>query len=131
MCSPPRLRRFHGVSCWPRFLQLWVWETIGFSVARPDQAEAPMAIESVSVRLAQASPSTVSEKDTIHGVLSDYYDTRDSTAASTPALIVIPNQVVALSTALTLRPFLISLWRVVKAVDIHILSWRTIASKRR
>jgi hypothetical protein len=87
--------------------------TIGFSVAQPNQADAPMIIDrSVSVQLAQATPSTatpVSEKDTIHGVLSSYYDTRDSAAASAffgePALIVLPNQVIALSARADVEAF--------------------------
>ncbi|MBB4372625.1 hypothetical protein GGD63_005435 [Bradyrhizobium sp. cir1] len=87
--------------------------TIGFSVAQPNQAEAPTTIDrSASVQLAQATPSTttsVSEKDTIHGVLSSYYDTRDPAAASAffgePALIVSPNQVVALSTRADVEAF--------------------------
>jgi ketosteroid isomerase-like protein len=89
--------------------------TIGFSVAQPAQAEAPMTIDqSVSVQLAQATPSTatsVSEKDAIHNVLSGYYDAfgRDSAAASAffgePTLIVLPNQVVMLSTRAEVEAF--------------------------
>lgn len=80
--------------------------TIGSTVAQPNQADTPKTIDRpVSVQLAQATPSTatsLSERDTIHRVLSSYYDTRDSAAASAffgePALIVLPNQVVTLST---------------------------------
>ena len=87
--------------------------TIGFSVAQPNRAEAPITIHrSVSVQLAQATPSTatsVSEKDTIHGVLSSYYDTRDSAAASAffgePTLMVLPKQVIALSTRADVEAF--------------------------
>ena len=72
-----------------------------------------MAIDrSVSVQVAQATPTTatsVSEKDAIHGVLSRYYDTRDSAAASAffgePTLVVLPNQVVALSTRAEVEAF--------------------------
>jgi hypothetical protein len=85
--------------------------TIGFAVAQPDQAEAPMTGDQ-SVQLAQATPSSatsVSEKDTIHGVLSGYYDTRDSAAASAffgePTLIVLPNQVIALGTRADVEAF--------------------------
>jgi hypothetical protein len=89
--------------------------TIGFSVAQPTQAEAPMTIDrSVSVRLAQVTPPTatsVSEKDDIHAVLTGYYDTfgRDSAAASEfygePTLIVLPNQVVMLGTRADVKAF--------------------------
>jgi hypothetical protein len=86
--------------------------TIGSSVAQPNQAKAPTTIGSVSVQLAQATssaPTSVSEKDTIHSVISGYYDTRDSAAASAffgePALIVLPNQVVALSTRADVASF--------------------------
>src|SRR5689334_17555872 len=87
--------------------------TIGFSVAQPNRATAPMTIDrSVSVQLAQAttpSATSVSEKDAIHGVLSRYYDTRDSAAASAffgePTLIVLPNQVVALNTRADVEAF--------------------------
>jgi len=87
--------------------------TIGFTVAQPNPAGAPMTIDrSVSVQLVQATPPTAtsgSEKDTIHGVLSSYYDTRDSAAAAAffgePAWIVLPNQVVALSTRADVEAF--------------------------
>src|SRR5215216_3853629 len=88
--------------------------TIGFSVAQPNHAEAPMTVDrSASVQLAQATPSTaatsLSEKDIIHDVLSGYYDTRDPAAASAffgePTLIVLPSQVVALSTRADVEAF--------------------------
>jgi len=87
---------------------------IGFSVAQPNQAKAPLTVDrSVSVQLAQSTPSpaiSTSEKDVIHGVRSSYYDTRgDSAAASAffgePTLIVLPNQVVALSTRADVEAF--------------------------
>src|SRR5262249_9208971 len=82
--------------------------TMGFSIAQPTQAEAPMSIDRpVLVQFAQATPppaTSVNEKDAIHKVLSGYYDAfgRDSAAASAfygePTLIVLPNEVVMLST---------------------------------
>jgi hypothetical protein len=82
--------------------------TIGFSVAQPTQAEAPMNVDRpVSAQLAQATQSTAiseTEKDAINKVLSGYYDAfgRDSAAASAffgePTFIVSPNQVLMLST---------------------------------
>jgi hypothetical protein len=89
--------------------------TIGFSMAQPTQAEAPMNIDRpVSVQLAQATPSTttsVNEKDAIHKVLSGYYDAfgRDSAAASAfygePTLIVLPNEIVMLNTRADVAAF--------------------------
>jgi hypothetical protein len=87
--------------------------SIGLSVAQPNQAPPPVTTDrSVSVQLAQATPSTTtsdSERDTIHGVLSSYYDTRDSAAASAffgePTLVVLPNQVVALGTRAEVEAF--------------------------
>lgn len=56
-----------------------------------------------------AQPSQASEQDTIQGVLSSYYDTRDPAAASAffgePALVVLPNQVVALGTRADVEAF--------------------------
>jgi ketosteroid isomerase-like protein len=70
---------------------------------------------SASVQPSQAtSPSTatsISEKDAIHAVLSGYYDAfgRDSAAASAfygePALVVLANQVVGLSTRADVEAF--------------------------
>jgi ketosteroid isomerase-like protein len=88
----------------------------GFSVAQLTQAEAPMSIDRpASVQLAQATPSAATsvneEKDAIHKVLSGYYDSfgRDSAAASAfygePTLIVLPNQVVMLSTRADVEAF--------------------------
>jgi ketosteroid isomerase-like protein len=89
--------------------------TIGFSIAQPTQAEAPMSIDRpVSVQFAQATPSTttsVNEKDAIHKVLSGYYDAfgRDSAAASAfygePTLIVLPNEIVMLNTRADVAAF--------------------------
>lgn len=87
--------------------------TVEYSVAQPNQAEAPIIIDrSASIQLAQATPSTatsVSEQDTIHGVLSSYYDTRDAAAASAffgePTVIVLPNQVIVLSTRSDVETF--------------------------
>ena len=86
--------------------------TIEFSVAQPGQGAASMTERSPSVQLAQATSTTatsVSEKDNIHGVLSAYYGTRDSAAASAffgePSLIVLPNQVVALGTRADVEAF--------------------------
>src|SRR5262245_55339356 len=80
--------------------------TIGFPLH--SQAEMPVdVIRPASAQFAQATPSTattVDEKDTIHSVVSSYYDAfgRDSAAASAffgePTVIVQPNQVVILST---------------------------------
>jgi ketosteroid isomerase-like protein len=66
-----------------------------------------------SVQLAQATASATSanEKDAIRAVLSGYYDAfgRDSAAAAAfygePALIVFPNQVVALGTRADVEAF--------------------------
>ncbi|OAF05689.1 hypothetical protein AYJ54_01960 [Bradyrhizobium centrolobii] len=85
------------------------------SVAQPTQAEAPRSIDRpVSVQLAQATPpdtTSVNEKEAIHKVLSGYYDAfgRDSAAASAfygePTLIILPNDVVLLSTRADVEAF--------------------------
>jgi hypothetical protein len=93
--------RAGGVGAVPQRRWVGLGATIGFSVAQPTQAEAPMSIDRPGlVQFAQATPSTatsVNEKDAIHKVLSGYYDAfgRDSAAASAfygePTLIVLPS----------------------------------------
>lgn len=98
--------------------------TSGFSAAQPNQAGAPISLYRwKAVQLAQATPSiapTLSEREAVHDVLSSYYDTRDPAAAlaffGEPALLVLPNQVIALSSRADVDAFFNKLVESLKAI---------------